>query len=163
MRLIKGKTGLCVVTAAAMILNDDPERIIEWIGHTGEEEIFPGCPPPFNQRGHSIEEIRDYAFKVHGCLLIHTVVDPILIPTKGELLVDPVRVFRDDYLFSRAADYLMLGPALLTNKTHAVAYNNETQEIYDPSGMIYDIRDFVFSDIYTALRIESNTLAGLKN
>jgi hypothetical protein len=115
-----------------MLLNENPHRLLQELGHSGLEITYPDKPKPYCYRGHHIQEILDVCFRRDVYL---TLVQPL------PMLPEGTRVYTYEQAEKRWEKLIMGNPAILIGANHACAWDGE--HVYDPNGRIYKITNFL--------------------
>jgi hypothetical protein len=131
-----------------MLFDIPVETLIQEISHDGSEVWWPEYKEPNCYRGVHMQEVVDLAFRM-GLALIPIHACPVSAPT---LTAEPRDLWDDEHCDERLGAYLkkhngiLLGQASVKEKLvgHAVAWDHETQQIYDPAGRIYDLENPFF-------------------
>lgn len=134
MKLLKMEKPQCLLYSAAMVLDVEVERLIDYIGHSGLENIVTDSGTWV--RGISIQEIVDFALLEMNRAIVTINVFPVL----GKQGIWYYPIYSDELAEHRFRSYLREHDAILMEENHAVAWNSETQQVYDPRGVIGPIR-----------------------
>lgn len=137
----------CLIYSIAMVLDKDPEEVIEGLGTDGLDVIWPELPLPLCLRGVHIQEMVDYCLD-NG----HAVVEITGLPTiqpHGHPECDELSVFEAPE--GRLEQRLVGNKAILTSYTHACAWDGSM--VHDPAGGIYDIELFELARAYLVLPV----------
>jgi hypothetical protein len=124
-------------------------QLIRAIGHSGDEIVWPGMPDPQCRRGFHIQECIDISL-TRNVYPIHIEA----VPTSAPFGLDKSKIEKNmQYSLpidhsQRIKNYLSTNMAVIIGPRHAVAW--DTEMIYDPKGLIYEITalDFPITDIY---------------
>lgn len=136
MQLLKMDKPQCLLYAAAMVLDVDPETLIKEIGHDGLEVWWPEMEGNDKLRGFHIQEIVDCAIR-RGYVMQHIDAIPCLYPNP---LASKKKIAMN---YEERLEKLLKGRrAILIGYKHAVAWSGET--IGDPNGVYVDIDSFDF-------------------
>jgi hypothetical protein len=123
----------CLIYSAAMVMNEDPQRLIEEIGHDGMDIWWPQLKSPMCYRGHSISEVIDVSL-TRGYRPVRVVAMPYQSPSPsmGHL----AKLTYPDYeqrfirlLDDQAAILIGMTPE---NLGHAWAWDGH--HVFDPNG-----------------------------
>lgn len=132
MKLITQPNDQCLLYAAAMLLNEDPEKLKEEIGHDGMEIWWPDVLGKYCFRNFHIQEIQDCCLsRGFGLVLIEknpcskTLTKPVDIKIIHSLEEAAKRFYKS----------IKNNPGLLITLQHACAWDGQGK-IYDPRGFI---------------------------
>jgi len=133
----------CTVAAAAMVFDCAIKEIIGVIGHDGSEVISPHLKVPGCYAGFHIQEIVDVAF-YFGCSMTKIEAAPVgTVDGKNEHEITEWGLFSNGKV--RFDFYMKQGNGLLVGKAreywHALAWDHETWQLYDPRGRVYNLDD----------------------
>ena len=140
MRLMIQIDDSCLVYAAAMVLDVDPNTLIAEIGHDGQDIWWPACTGASRKRGIHIQEIIDCAHaRGHGLMPIE--VFPCSSPGPG---IEPIEIWKDGHCHARFENMIAFHPGILIGESengigHAWAWDGE--KVYDPRGYICKLDD----------------------
>ena len=145
MKMQKIRTGNCLLDAASIILDIDPNKLAHEIGHNGKERWWPDLKSPYDQRGYHIQEIIDVMYR-HGKLMCPIESMPTL-SAQGIDEEDALPIMLESDAMRRLIAYMhaykaiLIGmPYYLTVELHAVAWDLKT--IIDPNGPTYTLNRF---------------------
>ena len=114
-----------------MILDANPMRLANEIGHDGLEQKWPLLSYPFCSVGYHIQEMQDVCF-TRGKLLAKIEPVPLSAPYAN---AKPHYVYKD---FEKRFKNMIKGSrALIITEKHAVAWDGAW--IYDPNGVVYEL------------------------
>jgi len=136
-RLLKQSSPQCLLYAFAMLLDADPDELIQEIGHDGLE-VWWDVVGNSRLRGFHPQELIDCAVARDIPIMTIEVLPCHQNPEGGP----PKLVQSPDLCCERLQVYLGLYSGVLTNTTHAVAWDHKESKIYDPNGRIIDYQDF---------------------
>jgi hypothetical protein len=148
MELLRQYGHHCTIYAAAMVLDTQPQQLINEIGHDGTEIIYPDREHPHNMRGVHKQEILDcFARRGYGILQVE------IMPVLGNVHGDSTPVYNKETAVARFLTYLTDHRSILYGQgphtgeaMHAVAY--ERGIVYDPVGVTYNIDDFIVAEAW---------------
>ena len=147
----------CLVYAAAMVMNADPEEILRYMGHHGQEEWWPEAEGNARLRGVHIQEIIDYALESDW------MVTPVeLYPASAPLGFEKSarKLWLEDECRTRFITWLQFFPAILIHPSHATAWDVVTKKVFDPNGLIREIEHLQIIEAWVFQK--SNRTAGFK-
>ena len=120
-----------------MVMGVSMEELIERLGHDGKEIILEEVTLPNGYRAFHPEEFVD--------LLLEDGFTATMVTANPTMSHGPMVVDHSQFLgYKRFFDTMKLGSGVIfgvrpsSGLGHAVAWNNETQLIYDPRGKVYD-------------------------
>lgn len=145
MKLLKSEQPQCLLYSAAMILDIDPRRLVQLIGHDGLD-VVRKAPKPTCYRGIAIQEIIDVFYCI-GKAIMTIVPRPALGRTENHAVL----VYSYDESQKRMSSYLDKHDAILVSNTHAVAWCHIAEKIYDPKGQILEIHEFDYQIAYVVV------------
>jgi hypothetical protein len=125
----------CLPSAFAMVLDRKVQAIVDQIGHDGSEIIFPNLKDPQARRSFHIQEVLIACLKLgFRFMAVHR-----------QLVITPDRLQKFSWLEPAYDEFLSTHIGVLTGvsssgKRHSVAWDGH--EIYDPSGIKYNIQAF---------------------
>lgn len=130
----------CMATATAMALDKPLYEVIEGLGHSGSESVW---PPEWNHlpAGYHIHEIIDYVWMQHAKPVTPFVRRPMVTPAYD--CPDQVAKFaREPDLEKRFKHRIAGRVGIMTGviskgRGHAVAWDG--RNIYDPRGYVYSL------------------------
>jgi len=116
----------CVVTSVAMCMNTTPEDLKKDLTHNPDEIIWAGKPGVRCLRGIQIEDLL-----------------PIIWSRNYYAMPFFKKVVIQNRILTLNCDppLFMNGILMYEDIHHVVAWNSNNQQIYDPRGEIYDLRD----------------------
>lgn len=123
MKFLKQKGDTCIIYALAMVLDIDPEVIIEEIGHDGQEIWYPeqvGCQ---QKRGIHIQELQTVC-ATRGKLLAPVEVMPRLGPEGRFIFTEEAGILRFLFLINERS-------GIMISENHAYAWDG--QILHDPA------------------------------
>jgi hypothetical protein len=142
----------CLVYSLAMVLSMKPEVIFQYLGHDGQEIIWPDIEEPFNRRGIHIQELIDFLL-TYGYTLIQIDAMPTLTPKDGHSAIYSIMdVFKAEI---RLMKYLQNYFGILITQNHAVAWDRHTQKVYDPNGWINNIDEYEIKKFLAFVKIQN--------
>ena len=154
MRLLKQPNDSCLLYAAAMVLDEPPEKLIREIGHDGQEVWWPELSPSFQKRSFNIQEIIDcFIRRGYGLMPIHLY--PCNVPPVG--MVQPKLIWDAHKCDARFMNRIEGIEGIITGQRegslvpHAVAWNGFV--IYDPMGEIYAIDKFTIKEAWIRVKM----------
>ena len=112
------------------------ENLFTFIGHRGQDELWPARTPPANLKGVHPQEIIDW-YMHFGYTLWLLERFPKSAPLGHES--NPKMVWDGDDSDARFWKYLRIRSAILITQTHALAWDGNNA--YDPNGRIIQIKD----------------------
>jgi hypothetical protein len=117
-----------------MVLEEDPNILIQEIGHDGMEKIWPEHPAPMCYRSHHMQEIIDcFVTRGLGLMLIEG------CPMQASSInTKPFKTF--NYPQERLLHHIEDREAIIICKGHACAWDGT--DCYDPNGHITSITDY---------------------
>ena len=141
----------CLLYSASMVLDIEPDELIEELGHDGLDVWWPQFNDARKFRGHNMQEIIDCAirrriafFPIDAC--------PMQAPVNGA----PQFTFESrKYAEERFLSYLSGTSAILvgqlpgSNIGHAVAWNGE--RVLDPNDVFTRLTDFSIKTAWVAV------------
>ena len=154
MKLLKQPNDSCLLYAAAMLLDVDPEILIKEIGHDGQEIWWSSLSKSFKHRSFNIQEIIDCCIR-RGYGLMPIQLFPCNVPPVGN--VNPKMIWDQKKCEERFLNRITNVPAILTGQRaeslvpHAVAWNGK--KIYDPMGEIYEIDRFTIKEAWLLTKL----------
>jgi len=118
-----------------MILDIEPEKVVQELGHDGTLKIYPELPEPECFKGVHMQEITDVCVRM-GARPVHIMAYPA---GKNSFDADVWAVFPDDVAQGRFSMYASMYSGIMLGVTasgayHAVAW--DTESAYDPKGFI---------------------------
>ena len=133
----------CALASAAMVFDCPIEEIISLVGHDGNQIVHPDLTAPACYKAIHTQEIVDVAF-IFGYSMIPIETLPVQTPDgQHEWKIKKWGLFKDNE--QRLRHYLEQGNGLIVGQArkywHTVAWDRETQQIYDPQGRIYNLDD----------------------
>ena len=142
----------CLVFAAAMTMDVDPEEIFKFAGHRGQDIWWPDQIGDSRLRGFHIQEIIEYGLNI-GYALTPIEADPCSAPVGCDLLVRNIhRLIEAEANFNSWIDNFN---AILITKHHALAWDYNSRRCYDPNGMIQKISDYEVHEAWLVIEIKS--------
>jgi len=148
MILLRQSGDNCLLYAAAMVLDADPEDICAATGHSGNDIWWPDEVGARKKRSHHPQELIDYA-----AILGLTFVKIIAIPRIGwteatckPIFVEPMKRL-ERWLMGRRAILLVTSGSL----NHAVAWDGK--EVFDPKGFKASIEDYEIEVAYILTKL----------
>lgn len=152
MRLLKMNQPQCLLYSAAMLLDEEPDRLIHEIGHDGMEIRWPELKPPGCYRSHHIQEIMD-CFIRRGYVLVPIEREPVQAPCDG---VPICYAYEHDVARDRFKGYFAR-PAIVIGKfkgtPHAWAFDGK-YTFYDPNGFTTNRNDYRYEIVESWNRIK---------
>lgn len=130
MKLLKQNKPMCLLYAFAMVLDVEPATLVEETGTDGLEIWWPHNRGVHQYRGHHPQELIDCCTR-RGKVVMTIEALPCL--GSGKVILTPSKCQ------DRFNDYLNQYEGVITNPTHAVAWDRK--KIYDPNGYIYDLHE----------------------
>lgn len=132
----------CLPTSFAMVLGVSLEKIISLVGHDGSEVIFPELNEPFKRRSFHIQEMVDVCRKLDH---LTYPIEPYSVANHG-FAFNHVIQFKPSNEF-RALKYLKKHNGVLVGMSkcetpHAVAWNANSERIFNPTGAIETLDTF---------------------
>lgn len=140
MKLLKQKGHRCVLYAAAMVLNEDPEILQYEIGHDGLGIQYPNLSEPACLKGFHIQEILDCFLKRgYGLMLVE------LMPRSGVQDHSDLwhTIFEEDKAVDRfckiidGKEAILIGQNPETGANHAYAWDGN--KVFDPIGRMLSL------------------------
>ena len=126
----------CLVYAAAMILEIEPDEIFNYCGHRGQDIWWRHAAGDNKKRGFHIQEIIDFTLS-KGMGLCPLELYPRSSPAGWE---SRAKVIWDHlYCKMRFVNTLQDYRAILITPHHALAWDNLSNRVYDPNGLIRKI------------------------
>ncbi len=154
MKLLKQPNDSCLLYAAAMVLDEPPEKLIREIGHDGQDIWWPELTKSFQKRSFNIQEIIDcFIRRGYGLMPIHLY--PCNVPPVG--MVQPKIIWdakKCDARFLNQIDEMLAiitGQRETSSIPHAVAWDG--YRIYDPMGEIYTINNFMVKEAWIKVKL----------
>ena len=144
MRLIKQPNSWsCTFAALAMLLDAPLFEIYDWVGHDGSKIIHPELTDPASRKGLHIQECIDI-LHCFGHSMTPIEVEPWQTADGiNEFKIEKWALFLNNT--TRLQYYLKHNSGLLVGKAkkywHTMAFDYETQRVYDPNGTIYPFDD----------------------
>ena len=143
MKLITTNDNKCVVAAFAMVMGTTVADLILRTGNSGDDRIVDDVEPPECLRSWHPEEFVDLLL-VDGYATVMISFNPSM--THGSEVVNHTQ-FMGTMRFFKA---LKLGDGVifceqLGGRGHAVAWNCEEEQVYDPKGRVYELKDREFN------------------
>ncbi len=138
----------CLPVSLAMVVDKPVSEVLEMIGQTGSQILWPELPSPLCRRGFAVNEIiiAALAFDCHLVSIIPTwPLRPVDNAPAEYVILDHSAV---SYCFSHF-DGLILGETLSGN-AHAVAWDREQKLILDPNGSKYPREGFGRIEVFLA-------------
>jgi hypothetical protein len=132
-----------------MVLDVEPEEIMDHIGHDGQAEVWPTLTGTDKLRGIHPQELIDYCWD-YQYAVTRIEVMPMLAPNR---YVDPVTVGTESYARDRVTKYMYGNDAVIVgvnslNSRHAIAWCHKTKQYFDPNGLILKSPDLRFKELY---------------
>ena len=161
----------CFVTSFAMCMDMTYDEVIRELGHDGNEVLDPNVPYPYCLRSIIDKELMDVAY-AHGKMMslypsqllwYKFNNDTQKFSTDARILPYPRGVGE---LVMRLKHRCILCYASKRGRPHASAWCPDTEQVYDPSGRILKIDDFLTSknpEIYQIYIITSLSECGQQN
>lgn len=143
MKLLTMKSGehQCMLYSLAMVLDEEPDVLIEEIGHNGTELWFPGYPVPYNMRGYHMQEFVDVCL-ARGQALVPIELYPRSASEKEP--TNPHMLWSMDDCSHRFNTMITSKRGILIGRSnhggHACAWNGK--KVYDPNGRVYSLGNF---------------------
>ena len=154
MKLLKQPNDSCLLYAAAMVLDEPPEKLIREIGHDGQSVWWAELSKSFQIRSFNIQEIIDcFIHRGLGLMPIHLY--PCNVPPVG--MVKPRMVWDAKKCDARFINLIENVEAIITGQrkdslvSHAVAWDGK--KVYDPMGMIYEIDKFMVKEAWLKVKL----------
>ena len=157
MKLIKQTYDACLLFSLAMVLDADPQELIDEIGHDGRDIMFPEVIGTIRQRSFHIQEIIDCCWK-RGRAVTPIDIAPCTAPDGHPELAR--EIWDREVARERIKKYLTGNVALLIGRTshkglgHACAWDGE--KVYDPRGMICEIGETFINQAWIVSEIKSD-------
>lgn len=136
----------CLITSAAMVLDETVKNLVDELGQDGSEIWWPGLAEPFNRRAFHIQEIIELCCK-RDVSLTPIELKPMCMPSgcggyaRSVTLRDPeTRVLK--HLQSKG---ILVGLGR-HGGAHAAAWDGV--KVYDPMGTVYSIADFTIQTFW---------------
>lgn len=126
----------CLVYSAAMIMGCEPDEILRYIGHHGQEVWWPEAKGNAKFRGVHIQEIVDFALET-GWSITPIDLYPMSAPLGFEKSAR--KLWLEDECRTRFITWLQFFPAILIHPSHATAWDVVTKKVFDPNGLIREI------------------------
>ena len=147
--LTNTKNWNCTIASAAMVMDCSIEDLEELIGHDGSEIIFPEYREPGNRKGFHMQEVIDVALRMGFT------VTPIEVLPRQCVFEDGAgtyTIFTDEEAEKRLRNHFSKGSGIIIGQRrsglcHAVAWDHNTQTIYDPNGRTYTLDNIKNFDI----------------
>jgi hypothetical protein len=124
----------CLLYSYAMVLDVEPETLIDMIGHDGSEIIFPKKLEPTNRRGFHYQELFDCAFNLGYSVMEIQVLPTSITTLDTELFEIDFRITNEQRFLEYIKDRVGVFNGMALQHNHAVAWDGST--IYDPRGRI---------------------------
>lgn len=144
MKLLKMRSGehQCLVYSLAMLLDEDPDVLIEELGHDGTGKWFPKWEIPYCYRGHHMQEVVDVCIRRGVCLT------PIEVFPRVASQRDPSdwrALWSVEYAVIRFKKMVEGRPGILIGNAkngggHACAWDGNI--VFDPNGRNYSLQEF---------------------
>ena len=136
----------CLLCSAAMVIDMSYEKALAQVGHDGSEVWWPELPDSQCRRSFHIQEIIDLGRTFFGSFM-PIEASPSSRPY-GYVLPKPL--WHEDAAHSRMSKALerYSGILILESIQHAVAWDVETQQIYNPNGTIHAIDGLAISELW---------------
>ena len=135
MKQLRMNRPLCLLYSAAMVLDVEPEILIEEIGHDGMRVVWGDLPQPRCYRSHHIQEIQDCAIR-RGKFFAPVEANPLI----GHPNTQPISIYPPGKCEERMLTILHNRRAILIAPGHAAAWDGES--VYDPNGYKRDLESF---------------------
>lgn len=119
----------CLITAFAIVIDEDVNNLIKELGHDGSEVIRQGESEPFCYRGFHPQELTKLALKRHKALIIFDI--DLVLYHRGILsLISDESIYINQLMINNIG--VICGHYENSKSPHAVAWDGK--KIYDPSG-----------------------------
>jgi len=140
----------CLVYAAAMILDENPDTLIEEIGHDGQEIWWPERTGVTRKRGIHIQEIID-CVHARGKALMPIDLFPCCAP---DIDAEPKEIWDRGHCMSRFKNMIAFRRGILIGLSesgagHACAWDGQT--VFDPRGFTCKLEDFTIRECWILL------------
>jgi len=145
----------CLVYSAAMVMGVDPETILNYMGHHGQDEWWPEAEGSARLRGIHIQEIIDYALE-NSMALTPVELYPHSAPLGFEKSARAI--WMEDECRTRFITWLQFYNAILIHPSHATAWDKITKKVFDPNGVIREIESMQIIEAW--LLTKSNQHSG---
>jgi hypothetical protein len=142
MKLLKQSKPQCLLYAFAMILDEDPEILVQEIGHDGLEIINPLASGARKFRGHHHQELIDC------CMRRGKTVTCIEVMPQ---LYDFGIIFTEAEAHERLQIFMNHFSGVLIGEIHALAWDHKEQRTYDPNGVIRSVDDFAIREFFIVI------------
>jgi len=143
MKQLKQTKPQCLLFAFAMVLEEEPQTLINEIGHDGLDVWWPEASGAFRHRGFHIQELVDCSVKRHYAAICIDSYPGLCNPSGdgGEA------IYSRDQAEMRMQTYLNKFDGVIVTESHAVAWDHTEGACYDPNGYKsvvgdYQIREF---------------------
>ena len=150
MKMFKMPPGAhCIIHAAAMLLDEEPETLVKEIGHDGNKILWPMFHGNSSKQGYHIQEIIDCFIRRKHVLVpieLHPRSSPTGMPIHAE------RIYDDKQDAERFWNHIRSNNALLIGPKHAAAWNGSI--VYDPNGQTYPLEDFIIIEAWISFRLK---------
>lgn len=145
MKMVTSDKYQCVAASFAMVFGIDLPKMLEYLGHDGLGNIATNEPHPNNQRSFHPQEFVDLCLNWDYGM---TMIELYPLMKHGSTLINHAEFLGEARFFKS----LLHGSGVLFGKTidsetgHAVAWDENTYQIYDPRGRIYKMDDALEND-----------------
>jgi hypothetical protein len=146
-KLLKQPNDSCLIYSTAMVLDVAPEKVINLLGHDGQEEWFPLAPPDRRKRGVHIQEIQDLLWELGWRLMLVELMPASAPAGRTHMYREIWPADRAIERFKRYIDgrWAILIGQVPSGNYHACAWDGE--KILDPRGF-YDPPDFSIKEAW---------------
>lgn len=145
----------CLPASFAMVLGVSLQEVVVWVGTDGSTIEWPELPEPKRRRGFHIQEMIDFAW------IMKFSVTPFqakpTIQSDPSVEIKTVQTIRSSEL---RVLHALQHNAVVTGETaggvgHAVAWDGERSQVYDPGNRILRIEDFLIDTVWVVRKIKS--------
>lgn len=130
----------CIPMSFAMCMDVHIDKIYRLIGHNGKKVIDPSEKEPFCYSGFHIHELIAAAWQL-GFKVTEFNLQNYLKSEKGDIILAvPIQKAKDHmYNAMNKANGVLMGRMSYTRAPHAVAWDFQERQIFDPAGLVYDV------------------------
>ncbi len=142
--LLQPNVWSCLPTSFAMVIDKTPKDAFDYLGHDGSEILIPGFEDPVGRKGFHIQEM------IAWCLSMHYYPVEVIAQPMTAYSEDRHSFYDNTKLLEEQLDKrngVLIG-FTEDQKYHAVAWDHESQLIFDPTGYRVPITTFAIESFF---------------